>query len=368
MTAREPGRATLDIEDSQALVAYLHATGRCVGQARVSTLTGGVSNRTVLVEPFDGTAPFVLKQALDKLRVQAEWHADPDRIHVEARALDWIGRLCGPDVVPRRLFEDRRYHLLAMTAVPRPHRTLKEVLLAGEIDHGLLTELAVILGTLHRTSTRRVSELAQDFADRRFFETLRLDPYYGYTAEQVPAARSSLHDLQADTRSVTVALVHGDYSPKNILVHNDRLVLIDHEVAHLGDPAFDVGFSLTHLLSKAHHLRSPALATAAAGYWHRYADEVRAVPWWGGLESRAVRHTLGCLLARVAGKSPLEYLDASARARQTAAVRALISVPPDTIPELIDTFCHYLDVRSQAIRPARAAPSPTSERPGEPEI
>lgn len=344
MTGREPVPATLDIEDPQALVAYLQAIGRCAGQARVSTLAGGVSNRTVLVEPVDGTAPFVLKQALDKLRVQEEWHADPERIHVEARALDWIGRLCGPDVVPRRLFEDRRHHLLAMTAVPRPHRTLKEVLIAGEIDHGLLTELAVILGTLHRTSSWRAGELSEDFSSRRFFESLRLDPYYGYTAERAPAARSFLRDLQADTRTVTVALVHGDYSPKNVLVHNDRLVLIDLEVAHIGDPAFDVGFSLTHLLSKAHLLRSPALAAASAEYWHRYADEVRAMPWLGGLESRAVRHTLGCLLARVAGKSPLEYLGAAARTRQAAAVLALIPEPPDTIPELIETFCHHLDV------------------------
>ena len=368
MTARKPRRATLDIEDPQALVPYLRGIGRCAGHARVSTLAGGVSNRTVLVEPVDGMAPFVLKQALNKLRVQAEWHADPERIHVEARALDWIGRLCGPDVVPRRLFEDRRHHLLAMTAVPRPHRTLKEGLIAGEIDDGLLTELAVILGTLHRTSTRRAGELARDFADRRFFETLRLDPYYGYTAERVPAARSFLRDLQADTRTVTVALVHGDYSPKNVLVHNHRLVLIDHEVAHLGDPAFDVGFSLTHLLSKAHHLRSPALAAAAAEYWRRYQDEVRAVPWSGSLESRAVRHTLACLLARVAGKSPLEYLDASARSRQTAAVLALIPEPPDTIPELIDAFYHRLHVRPQTTRPDRVPPSAPRERPWGPEM
>jgi 5-methylthioribose kinase len=126
--------------------------------------------------------------------------------------------------------------------------------------------------------------------------------------------------------------VHGDYSPKNVLVHNGRLILLDHEVIHWGDPAFDLGFSMTHLLSKAHHLTQhrAAFLNAAQHYWDVYDDASN--------ESRAVRHTLGCLLARVAGRSPLEYLNEDERVRQKGAVLKLMAAPPQKIRDLIEGF------------------------------
>ena len=68
--------------------------------------------------------------------------------------------------------------------------------------------------------------------------------------------------------------MHGDYSPKNILLYRDRLVLLDHEVIHFGDPAFDVGFSLTHLLSKALHVafRRREFLDAAQSYVRTYLE------------------------------------------------------------------------------------------------
>src|SRR5690606_31921066 len=97
--------------------------------------------------------------------------------------------------------------------------------------------------------------------------------------------------------------VHGDYSPKNVLVHGGRLVLLDHEVIHFGDPTFDLGFSLTHFLSKAHHLppRRDAFAEATRQYWERYRQLVAEEPWADDLEGRAVRKTLGVMLARARG-------------------------------------------------------------------
>src|SRR5207253_6106542 len=123
-------------------------------------------------------------------------------------------------------------------------------------------------------------------------------------AAAVPEAAAFLAPLVDETRARRETLVHGDYSPKNVLVRDDRLVLLDHEVVHFGDPAFDLGFSLAHLLSKAHHLadRRGDFTQAALLYWRAYAGERQ-------LEPRAVRHTLACLLARVAGRSPLEYLN-----------------------------------------------------------
>jgi 5-methylthioribose kinase len=333
--------AALDIEQPEALLAYLHATGRLApGElVAIQPLGGGVSNRTVLVERASGDN-WVLKQALVKLRVAVDWFSSPLRIEREALALRWLPKLAPPGTTTPLVFEDRAQHLLAMQAVPHPHANWKTMLLTGALKPDHVRQFGRLLGTLHRNAAARLEELPADFADRTFFESLRLEPYYAYTATQVPEAAPFLTTLIATTRAQRLTLVHGDYSPKNILVHRDRLILLDHEVIHLGDPAFDLGFSLTHLLSKAHHLRDhrDAFAEAALLYWTTYQQTIGAVAWVADLESRAVRQTLGCLLARVAGRSPLEYLDANERQRQGAAVLALLPAPPATIYELVQQF------------------------------
>jgi hypothetical protein len=201
-------------------------------------------------------------------------------------------------------------------------------------------QVAQLLGTVHRRADQRRGELAREFDRREFFESLRLEPYYVFTAARVAAAAGFLQALVDSTRRVGDTLVHGDFSPKNILLCGPRIVLLDHEVIHWGDPAFDVGFFLTHLLSKAHHLpdNRPAFAAAARQFWQEYTQTLGPVEWYAGLEPRAVRHTLGCLLARVAGRSPLEYLDEPRRALQSAAAVSLMQHPPSTIDDLIDTF------------------------------
>ncbi len=302
-------------------------------------LAGGVSNRTVLVERPTGEA-WVLKQALEKLRVSVDWFSDPERVHREALGLRWLQELAPPGSITPLVFEDHEHHLLAMEAVPEPHENWKTMLLEGQVRDEHVQQFGRLLGEVHRNAHERREELAPIFEDRSFFESLRLEPYYGYTATQVPAAADFLHALVDETRACRISLTHGDYSPKNILVHEGRLVLLDHEVIHFGDPAFDLGFSLTHFLSKAHHLPDlrVAFAQAANLYWWTYLRAVGEADWVEDLEPRAVRHTLGCLLGRVAGRSPLEYLDEEERLRQKEAVLALMPRTPTTVPELVEGF------------------------------
>lgn len=332
--------STIDIENPDQLIAYLQHQGSIApgDHPLVTVLQGGVSNRTVLVE-HDGES-WVLKQALSKLRVAVDWYADPERIHREALGLRWLDQLTPSGSVPGLVFEDRQEHILAMQAVPQPHTNWKAMLLHGEIHTNHVTQFAKILGTIHRESHLRQAEIAPVFEDRTFFESLRLEPYYLYTAQQMPAAARFLDQLIADTRATQLALVHGDFSPKNILVHQGQLVLLDHEVIHFGDPAFDLGFSLAHFLSKAHHLPEyqARFARAALDYWQGYSKFVHDLPWAASLVERAARHTLGCLLARVVGRSPLEYLDPDEQARQQRAVVRLMRNPPRTIPELVQSF------------------------------
>jgi hypothetical protein len=272
--------------------------------------------------------------------VQVDWFSSPERIHREALGLCWLEQLAPPGTITPLVFEDHEAHVLGMEAVPQPHENWKTMLLRGDLDMDHIAQFARLLGTIHRGSNERRSEIAPLFADRGFFESLRLEPYYEYTASQVAESAGFYGSLLEETRSISDTLVHGDYSPKNVLVHDDRLILLDHEVIHFGDPGFDLGFSLTHLLSKAHHLPEwrSAFRDAAIFYWDTYRESVTPCDWARSLESRAVRHTLGCLLARVAGRSPLEYLSAGEGDRQQAVVVSLMADPPETVEKLANAF------------------------------
>lgn len=333
--------ALIDIENHPELIDWLRRTGRVAPAEAPAcrTLAGGVSNRTVLVELADGRA-WVLKQALAKLRTAVDWYCDPARVAREALGIACLNDLI-PGRVPRLVFEDPSQHLLAMEAVPRPHENLKTLLLTGQVDDGLIRQAAVLLADVHARSHARRAALPEAFGDRSYFEALRLEPYYLYTASQVPDASGFMNDLVARTRRRTLALVHGDYSPKNMLVHAGRVVLLDHEVIHVGDASFDVGFFSAHLLSKARHVAAsrPAFVAAAGRFWEAYASHVAA----GGLadadlESMSVRQTLGCLLARVAGRSTLEYLSPAERAAQQRDVLRLVAAPPERFAALLEAW------------------------------
>lgn len=332
---------TLDIEQPTALASYLRHAGliHATETPRITVLAGGVSNRTVLVERPNGES-WVIKQALAKLRVKVDWFSDPARIAREADGLRWLAEMAPPGTTTPLVFEDTDRYLLGMKAVPPPHDNFKTLLLCGHVEADHVRQFATLLGTVHRHGWERRDEMIRVFGDRSFFESLRVEPYYAYTASQVHEVHDTITRLIDETRSHQYTVVHGDYSPKNILVYQGKLILLDHEVIHFGDPAFDLGFSLAHLLSKAHHMPECAsvFARAATTYWMIYRETLGDMPWTDGLEPRVARHTLACLLARVAGRSPLEYMTADERVRQRNVVVRLLNTTWDSLPVMIQAF------------------------------
>lgn len=335
----------LDIEQPGPLVEWLRRSGRIdSGETpAVRRLSGGVSNRTVLVSRPLGDS-WVLKQALEQLRVAAPWFCSPERIHREALGMRWLATLAPPGAIPALVFEDRENFVLAMRAVPEPHENWKTLLLQGVVDPDHVRQFGQLLGSIHRRARLAAHRLEVVFSDVRFFEALRLEPFYGYCAEQLPEARPFLEALMDETRKTREGLVHGDYSPKNILVHRGQLILLDHEVIHWGDPMFDVGFALAHLLCKAHHAkdRREALGGAAVLFWEHYAFATCDCLSGEACQARAVRHALGCLLARASGKSPVDYLAPDQRRRQTETCLGLMRNPPGQVAALADHFVRAL--------------------------
>ena len=257
---------------------------------------------------------WVFKQALGRLRVAEEWLADPARAHREAASIRALTPFLPAGAAPRVMFEDRENFIYAMEAAPVDAEDWKTRLMRGERDENVARRAARILAALGKSGDR----WREEFGDQTCFDQLRLDPYYRFTAARHPDLRSAFEEAIALARR-PLAMVHGDFSPKNLLVDSDsHVILIDFEVIHYGDPAFDAAFLLNHLLLKG-----------ARELGRVCARELR------GFDAAAVIRHLGCLhLARVDGKSPAEYLTEAGRVRVRAAAREMILHPPKTLEEI----------------------------------
>src|SRR5207302_2592956 len=93
--------------------------------------------------------------------------------------------------------------------------------------------------------------VAVAFPTDAIFHAIRLEPYLLATAEARPEHAEALRRLARRTASTHRVLVHGDVSPKNILVGPAGPVLLDAECAWYGDPAFDLAFCVNHLVLKS---------------------------------------------------------------------------------------------------------------------
>jgi hypothetical protein len=292
----------------------------------VRPLTGGVSNDVLAV-----TGPgvdVVVKRALGRLRVAEEWLADPGRIDTEGRALQLAGRLL-PGAVPA--VRDLADGYLVIERAPDRWRTWKEDLLVGRVDVAVAALLGRALGVWQR-ETAADPDVAVDFADVTAFHQLRVDPFHRTVAGRHPDLADVIGRTVEDMAAARVCLVHGDYTPKNVLVDPDGAGawVIDWEVAHVGDPTFDPAWTIGHLLLKTIHRPSSAAdyATAGTAFLAALDDELAGAVQRD--EQQLVRQ-LGCLLlARVDGKSPADYLTGNEREVTRDLARRLLTDPPAT--------------------------------------
>jgi tRNA A-37 threonylcarbamoyl transferase component Bud32 len=262
----------------------------------------GVSGDVTFVDTPDG--PIVVKRALGKLKVVADWYASPERNAVEADCLRVLADVLGQHAVPRVLWVDRQQHMFGMERLPETLVPWKARLLACDVDVQTAHRVGQLLGQMH-TRTRERTDLAIAFDDLTYLRTLRINPYHVRVAERRPDLAPAVEEVIRGMLTNRQCLVHGDFSPKNLLTDGPRVVLLDCEVAHWGDPRFDLAFCLCHLLLKIIHAESCAdrLVEAANAYLESYAREGLDV-----MDFELSRAT-GCLvLARVIGDSPVDYL------------------------------------------------------------
>ena len=294
--------------DHAALLPALRRMGLLKdGQAfEISALTGGVSSLIVKVSTEEHS--FCVKRALPQLKVAALWEAPVNRNRGEVAWLRYANRII-PGSVPQVLGEDEQDCIFAMAYLPSTQFPVwKQQLLDGVANSQTATRMAELLVKVHAASARD-QQLLSAFDHDEDFVAIRLSPYFLHTAQKHPDCAVALHSLVQQTLAHKHVLIHGDVSPKNILNGNSGPVLLDAECACLGDPAFDLAFVLTHMLLKC--VYRPADTAAYLDCFDALSQRyLQQVDWEAAakLETRACALLAGMLLARVDGKSPVEYL------------------------------------------------------------
>ena len=296
-------------------------------------LTGGVASDIWRVEAARG--PFCVKRALAKLKVTADWRAPVIRNEYEVA---WFETVAGavPEAVPEILGHDPQAGLFAMAWLdPSNHRLWKADLAAGVADPAVAYAVGDRLGRIHAATAAR-PELAERFPTDSIFHAIRLEPYLEAAGRTRPEVAAELGALVERTATTKRCLVHGDVSPKNIQVGPTGPLFLDAECAWWGDPAFDLAFCLNHLLLKC--LWVPGKAAGFLRCFERMTTAYLAGVDWenaDALEARVASLLPGLFLARVDGKSPVEYLtEETDKALVREAAIGWLKHPPATLAAL----------------------------------
>ncbi len=300
-------------------------------------LIGGVSSDIWRIDLPGG--PVCIKRALPKLLVSADWQAPVERNLYEARWMQVAGQAV-PHAAPALLGQDEATGTLAMAYLPPERYPLWKALLRdGTVDAGFAAQVARTLGRIHAATAAQPSLAAKFPTDAIFFD-IRLDPYLGQVGRAHPDLADRMRGLIESTQRNKHALVHGDVSPKNILCGPDGPVLLDAECAWWGDPAFDLAFCLNHLMLKC--LWVPAARTALLDSFAAMTGAYLPLVAWEpavALEVRAAHQLPALFLARVDGKSPVEYItEATQRDRVRHVARRLLIDPPDRLTDVAQAW------------------------------
>jgi aminoglycoside phosphotransferase (APT) family kinase protein len=308
---------------------------------RFTPLAGGVSS---LIVRADLRGRHVcIKRALPKLKVASDWSAPVERSDAEAAWLRTAAAIV-PQAVPRLLGQDGHTRAFAMEFLdPVDYPVWKAQLLAGQADEATARAVASALVAIHNATAGR-PDMAATFPNHANFSALRLEPYFAAAARVHPAHAAALQGLIQRTDTTRLALVHGDVSPKNILVGPHGPVLVDAECATYGDPAFDIAFCLNHLLLKC--VWRPASRAAYLACFDALAGTYLAGVRWEprvAIEARAAALLPALLLARIDGKSPVEYLtDEQGRQRVRAFATNTLERPGPSLAGLRDLWNRHL--------------------------
>jgi 5-methylthioribose kinase len=318
--------------DESSVIPYLIERKLLTGDATVEVLTGGVS--CVVLAVASDAREIVVKQALPELKTKAKWVADQRRAIVEAEAMR-VYQSITPDSVPELLDCDAANFTLTMSRLPNTCTNWKQDMLEGRIYPEMGEKLGKILAKWHNTTA--VDEaIKAKFLEGELFEQLRVSPFYRAVAAKNPNLQSVINSLIEEITNEKIALVHGDFSPKNILATSDHSpIVLDFEVAHTGNPVFDLAFVSAHLLCKTIRTQSPnekaAITKTALNFLSSYRQNAQI-----NIAETLPQHVALIALARVEGVSPVNYLDEPAQQKLVALTNSALLDSTMTYEQLFE--------------------------------
>jgi aminoglycoside phosphotransferase (APT) family kinase protein len=305
------------------------------GPVQIEALSWGVSNAVLRATTSKGA--MIVKQSRPQLRTKLAWFSDLNRVFRELEVMQMLEVFLPEGTVPKVLHVDRENYAFAMSHAPMESRVWKEDLLTGQVDQSVGERAGKILGRIHEVTSRN-PDLVRSFADSTVFVQLRVDPFYRSIQKRWPDLASVIEPIIAGLLNTQQALCHGDYSPKNILVHAKGFTLVDYETAYFGDPAMDLGFFLSHVVLKAVHQANQRsdYFDLTCSFWEGYSREVTFAPLLD-LQNRTMGHLAVCALARIDGTSPVDYLNQEIQ-RETVRrwCRWLLSNPSTSWRDLLN--------------------------------
>ena len=299
----------------------------------METLTGGVS--CVVLAVSNSEVDLVVKQALPELKTKAKWVADQRRAIVEADAMQ-VYHSITPDSVPELIDCDAAEFTLTMSRLPRSCTNWKIDMLEGRIYPEMGAKLGKILAAWHNVAAVS-DEIKAKFMEDSLFEQLRVAPFYRAVMDKNPDLQPVISKLINEITTVKSTLVHGDFSPKNIMATVDhRPIVLDFEVAHIGNPVFDLAFLIAHLLCKTIHAmqvkEKDLLVDTAKQFLASYQQNTRL-----NVATSLPHHIALIALARVEGVSPVNYLDESAQQRLVALTKSALLDSGMTVTHLLES-------------------------------
>jgi len=272
----------------------------------IESLSGGVSALVFKIITPDQT--FILKQACKQLRVKDLWLSDPARIEREFIFLSAFKSLAQNSYLTEPLWHDNQNHVLAMSLAPAPATAWKTDLLGKIADPVRAMQAADLLAAIHNKGGS-LKKTFPGLLDKTIFQQLRIEPFYERLALQFPEYSVKINSLRNALLEGNATLCHGDFSPKNLLLHPNGMTLVDHETAHFGDFTMDLGLFLAHLVLKCIYAKSnrSSYAELIRSFINAYQNHAGKCDL--NLQQSALGHLGVVLLTRVSGTSQVDYLD-----------------------------------------------------------